>query len=57
MTSHLIKVCFYPSLAFNVLMEKCTSRQWYTKIDDSVILGALPFKWMTKQLVEKEGKF
>jgi len=56
MLSSLIKFSFYPSLAYNVLLEKLTSRQWYSKIDDTVIVGALPFKWMTKDLVANEGK-
>ena len=55
MLGPLIKLSFYPSLAYNVLMEKLTSRQWYSKIDDTVIVGALPFRWRTKDLIAKEG--
>ena len=55
MLGTLIKFSFYPSLAYNVLLEKLSSRHWYTKIDETIILGALPFKWMTKDLVVKEG--
>ena len=54
--NHLVKLCFYPSLAFNLVLAKFSGRQWYSKVDDTVILGALPFRWMTKQLVEIEGK-
>lgn len=36
-------------------MEKITSRNWYDRIDETVILGALPFRNMTKQLVHKEN--
>ncbi|XP_068237635.1 phosphatidylglycerophosphatase and protein-tyrosine phosphatase 1 isoform X2 [Palaemon carinicauda] len=49
------RVTFLPSLVFTVAMEKMTTRRWYDPIDNRVILGALPFRSMTKQLVEKEG--
>ncbi|CAK9821524.1 Phosphatidylglycerophosphatase and protein-tyrosine phosphatase 1 [Anthophora retusa] len=45
---------FYPTLFYNVLMEKVTSRNWYDRIDETVILGALPFRNMTKQLTSEE---
>ncbi|XP_023012376.1 protein tyrosine phosphatase, mitochondrial 1 [Leptinotarsa decemlineata] len=48
------RVSFYPTLAYNVIMEKISTRQWYNRIDDTVILGALPFPSITKELVEKE---
>ena len=41
------RILFYPTLAFNVVMEKVSSRKWYTRIDTTAILGALPFKSMT----------
>ena len=31
-------------------MEKITNRNWYDRIDDSVILGALPFRGMTNKV-------
>ena len=46
----LARVAFYPTLTYNILMEKLSSRQWYNRIDDTVILGALPFRSMTKQV-------
>lgn len=49
------RVTFYPTLLYNVFMEKVTSRNWYDRIDETVILGALPFRNMTKQLVEEEN--
>lgn len=49
------RVTFYPTLFYNVLMEKVTSRNWYDRIDETVILGALPFRKMTKQLVTEEN--
>ncbi|KAK3697921.1 hypothetical protein QZH41_013010 [Actinostola sp. cb2023] len=47
------RVFFYPTLLWNVMMQG-NSRRWYDRIDSTVILGALPFKGQTKQLVEEE---
>ena len=35
-------------------MRRIRRREWYTRIDDRVILGALPFREMLPTLVEKE---
>lgn len=51
----LARVSFYPTLFYNVAMEKLTSRNWYDRIDETVILGALPFRRMTKQLIAEEN--
>lgn len=44
------RVSFYPSLFYNVLMEKVTARRWYDRIDENMILGALPFRSMAKEV-------
>lgn len=44
------RVTFYPTLFYNILMEKISPRQWYNRIDDTVILGALPFPSLTKEV-------
>ncbi|XP_051165372.1 phosphatidylglycerophosphatase and protein-tyrosine phosphatase 1 [Leptopilina boulardi] len=49
------RVTFYPSLFYNVVMEKISTRRWFDRIDDTVILGALPFRGMTKQLIAEEN--
>ncbi|KAH0945840.1 hypothetical protein HN011_011514 [Eciton burchellii] len=36
-------------------MERVTNRDWYNRIDETVILGALPFRWTTKQLIDEEN--
>uniref|UniRef100_A0A9J8DB03 Phosphatidylglycerophosphatase and protein-tyrosine phosphatase 1 n=1 Tax=Cyprinus carpio carpio TaxID=630221 RepID=A0A9J8DB03_CYPCA len=54
MSSVLARTLFYPTLAYNAVMEKITSRQWYNRVDPTVILGALPFRSMTEELVQKE---
>ncbi|XP_047993930.1 phosphatidylglycerophosphatase and protein-tyrosine phosphatase 1 [Leguminivora glycinivorella] len=54
-TAMFARVTFYPTLLYNVVMERMTSRRWYDRMDDTVILGALPFQGMTKQLKENEN--
>lgn len=49
------KIAFYPTLFYNVIMTKVSSRRWYDRIDETVLLGALPFRGMTKWLVEEEN--
>lgn len=49
------RVTFLPTLAYNLAMERISSRRWYDRIDQTVILGALPFRSeYTKKLVEQE---
>lgn len=50
MSGALARLLFYPTLAYNVLMEKVSSRRWFDRVDETVILGALPFRSMTKQV-------
>lgn len=47
----LQRLIFYPTLAYNVLMTRFAGRPWYNRIDDTVILGALPFRSITQQLL------
>ncbi|XP_011051626.1 PREDICTED: phosphatidylglycerophosphatase and protein-tyrosine phosphatase 1 isoform X2 [Acromyrmex echinatior] len=49
------RVTFYPTLFYNVVMEKITTRNWYDRIDETVILGALPFRRTAKQLIDDEN--
>lgn len=46
------RVSFYPTLFYNVMMEKVTARRWYDRIDEHTILGALPFRSMAPQVSE-----
>ena len=50
MSGALARLLFYPTLAYNVVMEKVSSRHWFTRVDHTVILGALPFKSMTTEV-------
>ena len=38
------RVVFYPTLMWNMFMKNVSSRRWYDRIDNSVLVGALPFK-------------
>ena len=38
------RISFLPTLAFNVILERTTTRTWWNRIDDKVVLGALPFR-------------
>lgn len=49
------RIVFYPTLLYNIILEKITSRAWYSRIDNTVLVGALPFKSMNKELVENVG--
>ncbi|XP_071806563.1 phosphatidylglycerophosphatase and protein-tyrosine phosphatase 1-like [Asterias amurensis] len=51
------KLMFYPTLGFNVVMKKVSSRRWYDRIDQTVVLGALPLRSnnYAQELVEKEN--
>lgn len=44
------RVTFYPSLFYNIFMERVSSRRWYDRIDDHIILGALPFRSMAPEV-------
>ncbi|XP_039261664.2 phosphatidylglycerophosphatase and protein-tyrosine phosphatase 1-like [Styela clava] len=49
------RLAFYPTLLYNVILEKITSRRWFDRIDETVLVGALPFKSMSRELVKKEN--
>ena len=44
------KIAFYPTLYYNLLLSKITSRTWYSRIDETVILGALPLTQYAKEV-------
>ena len=48
------RVLFYPSLIYTMLMEKFSTREWFSRVNDHLIIGALPFKSMAQYLVDKE---
>jgi len=52
--SMFARITFYPTLAYNLMMERVSARNWYDRIDDTVILGALPFRTITRELMDNE---
>ncbi|PAV61629.1 hypothetical protein WR25_00657 [Diploscapter pachys] len=52
----LTSLAFYPSLAYNLLRNKVQPNKWpwYNRIDENLLLGALPFKSMRDELVKTE---
>lgn len=49
------RLSYLPTLAYNVILEKVTSRTWWNRIDEKIVLGALPFRGENaKQLIEEE---
>ncbi|CAB1429919.1 unnamed protein product [Pleuronectes platessa] len=55
MSAAVARLLFYPTLGYNLLMEKVSSRRWFDRVDETVIVGALPFRSMTSQLVQTEN--
>ena len=50
------RITFLPSLALNVFLEQTTPRTWWNRIDQKVILGALPFRGeQSKKIIEDEN--
>lgn len=46
--AHLL---FYPTLAWNLLLRRLIpARRWWDAVDDHVLIGALPLKWIVPQL-------
>ncbi|KAM5248407.1 phosphatidylglycerophosphatase and protein-tyrosine phosphatase 1 [Ctenodactylus gundi] len=54
----LARAVFYPTLLYTVVRGKVRGpfhRDWYHRIDGTVLLGALPLRGMTRQLVQDEN--
>ena len=52
MLSHLGSIAFYPTLAYNLARNfvQPSRWRWYTRVDENLILGALPFRSMIPDL-------
>jgi len=46
---------FYPTLGFGVLSTTFTSRNWFDRVDETVVVGALPFRSVTQKLIKEEN--
>ena len=52
----LARISFLPTLAFNVILERTTTRTWWNRIDNRVVLGALPFRGEhARQMIAQEN--
>jgi len=50
------RLSFLPSLGLNVVLEKVAGRPWWSRIDNRVVLGALPFRGQNaQQIVDDES--
>lgn len=45
---------FLPSLSYNVVLNKLNLRPWYNRVDDRVLIGALPWISIKDQLIADE---
>lgn len=48
------RVSFLPTLAYNMVMRHVAGRDWWSRIDDTVVLGALPLRHQVDQLLSEE---
>ena len=55
MPSILNKIAVYPTLYFGCFLEQIGVRQWYTRIDEHLVLGALPMERNYKKIIESEN--
>uniref|UniRef100_A0A8R1HZA6 Serpentine receptor class r-10 n=1 Tax=Caenorhabditis japonica TaxID=281687 RepID=A0A8R1HZA6_CAEJA len=53
----LTSLVFYPSLGYNLIRNYVQPNRWawYNRVDDTLIIGAMPFKSMKDELVQKEN--
>jgi len=51
------RALFYPSLLYNVVRSKLQSDyHWYDPVDETILLGALPFNSMLAELIQEGVK-
>ena len=48
------RATFLPTLAYNVVMERISVRNWWDRIDKNMVLGALPFRGQTSTNVSNK---
>ena len=49
------RMSFLPSLFYNVVLNKLNLRPWYNRVDECVLIGALPWISIKDELIEKEN--
>ena len=56
LTGFITRAVYYPSILWNACCNPVLGRSWYNRIDEHIILGALPLQFMTKGLVKENVK-
>ena len=51
--SAIRKAFFFPTILYNVTMDAVRSRQWFNRIDQNVVLGAMPFRGSSLETLVK----
>lgn len=52
----VVRILFYPTLFWNIATVGLSQRwRWYNRIDNTVVLGALPFRSITPKLIKEEN--
>lgn len=49
------RMSFLPSLSYNVVLNKLNVRPWYNRVDERVLIGALPWISIKDELIEREN--
>lgn len=49
------RIGFLPSLSYNIVLNKLNLRPWYNRVDDRVIIGALPWISIKDELINEEN--
>ncbi|XP_076438554.1 phosphatidylglycerophosphatase and protein-tyrosine phosphatase 1-like, partial [Babylonia areolata] len=49
------RVAFYPTLFYTYMMTRVSSRRWYDRVDQWVVVGGLPIRSVARQLVAEEN--
>ncbi|XP_074130806.1 phosphatidylglycerophosphatase and protein-tyrosine phosphatase 1 [Sminthopsis crassicaudata] len=58
LSAGLARILFYPTLLYTLMRDKVSGpghREWYHRIDSTVLLGALPLRSLTRRLIEEEN--
>lgn len=48
----LSRLAYFPAIGWNMIRWRWQKRQWYNRIDNTVVLGALPFRNQTEEVRE-----
>ncbi|OAF68190.1 hypothetical protein A3Q56_04062, partial [Intoshia linei] len=48
------RICHYPIIIYNILLCKFNLRKWYVRVDENVVIGALPINNVLEMLHQTE---